>query len=353
MHFFSDALIKWFLHSMRNLPWRQTREPYPVWISEIILQQTRVQQGMDYYLRFMERFPDVVSLAEASEEEVLSLWQGLGYYSRARNLHHAARQIQTSYNGVFPDSYAGLQKLKGVGSYTAAAIASFAFEENVPVVDGNVLRVVCRHFGIPDDIRLPATQEKVRQICAELLPPGKSWEFNQAIMELGALVCTPSGPDCRNCPLAAGCSARKENRQKELPFKSKAKARRHRFFNYLLLECDGFLAFRKREEGDIWSGLYEPLLYESSRVFDGLNDFPEIPKEIILNLRESRLLPPEKCILSHQEIHVRVWFLSLDKRIETDGIRWVSGTGLEALPKPVIFSKILRKAKTSPLSLIF
>ncbi len=353
MEFFSDALIKWFLHSMRDLPWRETREPYPVWISEIILQQTRVQQGMDYYLRFMERFPDVASLAEASEEEVLSLWQGLGYYSRARNLHFAARQIQSDYNGVFPDSYTKIQNLKGVGTYTAAAIASFSFGENVPVVDGNVLRVVCRYFGIPDDIRLPATQEKVRQICAELLPPGKSWEFNQAIMELGALVCTPAGPDCLNCPVAADCAARKENRQKELPFKSKAKARRHRFFNYLLLEYDGFLAFRKREEGDIWSGLFEPLMHESDREFESLDDFPAIPESIILNLRESKLLSPEKCILSHQEIHIRIWLLRLEKQIEIDGIRWLSGAGLETLPKPVIFSKILRKAKTSPLSLIF
>ena len=353
MQFFSDVLIAWFLRNMRPLPWRETRNPYPVWISEVILQQTRVQQGMNYYLRFMDRFPDVASLANAPEEEVLSLWQGLGYYSRARNLHQAAKQIQNNFKGKFPDSYAGLQQLKGVGTYTAAAIASFAFGENVPVADGNVFRVICRYFGIADDIRLPATQEKVRQICAELLPAGKSWEFNQGIMELGALVCTPAGPQCSQCPLAAGCMARKENRQKELPFKSKSKARKLRYFNYLWPEYEGKLAFRKRETGDIWAGLFEPLLYESDRPFQQIDDFPEFPPEIRDNILESRPLLPQKCILSHQEIHIRIWILKLLKPLTDEGIRWASGEELDAIPKPVIFSKILRKAKTSPLSLIF
>jgi len=166
MHPFSSALINWFSINKRDLPWRNTRDPYSIWISEVVLQQTRVQQGMHYYHRFLKRFPDVNSLALAKEEEVLSLWQGLGYYSRARNLHFAARQIQLDKQGVFPGSYKDLIQLKGVGSYTAAAIASFAFGENVPVVDGNVLRVICRYFGIAEDIRLPATAEKVQPIAS-------------------------------------------------------------------------------------------------------------------------------------------------------------------------------------------
>ncbi len=349
---FANDIIQWFLKAGRDLPWRHTRNPYSIWISEVILQQTRVQQGLDYYHRFLQRFPDPRSLALASEEEVLSLWQGLGYYSRARNLQTAARFIHFELKGIFPANYRDLQQLKGVGSYTAAAIASFAFGEDVPVVDGNVLRVFCRFFGIADDIRLPATQEKVRQLAAELLPAGKSWEFNQAIMELGALVCTPAKPDCPACPLASGCQARSKGLQSELPFKSKAKARRHRFFNYLWLECDGYFAFRRRDKSDIWEGLFEPLLTESDRPFLCLKDFENSGLQLPDSKDSAQMLPPEKCILSHQEIHIQICLVSLQKRPETDGIRWVAKEELESLPKPVIFSKIIRKARSSALYLI-
>jgi A/G-specific adenine glycosylase len=350
---FSEAIIEWFFHHKRDLPWRDTREPYPIWISEVILQQTRVQQGMAYYYRFLERFPSVDSLAEAPEEDVLSMWQGLGYYSRARNLHKAARQVHFGLKGIFPDNYRELQSLKGVGTYTAAAIASFAFGEPVPVVDGNVLRVICRYFGIEEDIRLPVTQEKVRTICSELLPQGKSWEFNQAIMEIGAMVCTPASPDCMHCPLASNCFARKENRQKELPFKSKAKARKQRYFNYIWLEYEGQLAFRKRKAGDIWTGLFEPLLFESDRPYLDFREFEEIPEVILQETEALQLLPAQKCLLSHQEIQLHIWILKLRNRIELKETRWVAGAELEALPKPVIFSKILRKPLPSSLYLIF
>ena len=352
MSSFADKLITWFLISARDLPWRQTRDPYLIWISEVILQQTRVQQGMDYYFRFTSRFPDVKSLAEADEEEVLSLWQGLGYYSRARNLHAAARFVENECRGVFPDTFSSLQKLKGVGAYTAAAIASFAFGENVPVVDGNVLRVFCRYFALSEDIRLESTQDSVRTLAAGLLPEGKSWEFNQAIMELGALVCKPGIPDCSGCPLVSGCQAAATGLQASLPFKSKAKERRARFFNYLWPVSEGRMAFRKREEDDIWKGLFEPLLFEADKNFIRPEDFPEEAAAYFKNAARCRLLPAEKCILSHQEIFLSIWLVELPSGQENTGIRWLSATEAEDLPKPVIFSKILRKARTSPLYLI-
>jgi A/G-specific adenine glycosylase len=353
MSSFSESLIAWFQVNARELPWRQTRDPYRIWISEVILQQTRVAQGTAYYHRFLERFPNLSDLALAAEEDVLSLWQGLGYYSRARNLHAAAKFVQTEKNGDFPPSFKELLSMKGVGTYTAAAIAAFAYGENVPVVDGNVMRVFCRYFGIHDDVRLPATMELVRSYAAQLLPAGKSWEFNQAIMELGALVCTPSSPLCATCPVAMDCFSRKNALQAKLPFKSKAKSKRIRHFNYLLLEHDGFFAFKRRGEGDIWEGLFEPILLESEKPFSSPGDFdflnPADPKSRI----ETFLLPSEKHILTHQELHIHVCVSRLSKPLEEEGLRWVSGTQLSDLPKPIIFSKIISKARSSPLYLVF
>ena len=196
---FSKALISWYLQNKRNLPWRNTKNPYHIWLSEIILQQTRVAQGLPYYLKFTEAFPTVESLANADEEQVLKLWQGLGYYSRARNLHETAKNITQNFNGTFPKNYLELKKLKGVGDYTAAAIASFSYEENIAVVDGNVYRVLARYFGLDLDISQPKTKKTFQELADNLLPKGQASVFNQAIMEFGALQCVPKNPVCDTC----------------------------------------------------------------------------------------------------------------------------------------------------------
>lgn len=351
MNGFSEALFAWFRKEGRSLPWRQTRDPYKIWLSEVILQQTRVQQGMAYYHRFLEQFPDVEKLAKASEEEVLSLWQGLGYYSRGRNLLVTAREITTAYGGDFPKSNKELLKLKGIGPYTAAAIASFAFHENVAAVDGNVIRVICRLFAIEEDVRLPSTVQKVSSLAASLLPAGHAWEFNQSMMEFGAMLCTPAKPSCGICPVGQLCEGRKKGLQGRIPFKSKAAPRKKRYFNYLLAESDGRFAFQCREQKDIWQGLFEPLLLEEDKPFLTPEDFKKIRADFFEYEIANRLLPLRKCILSHQEILVSVLVLRLQKQIELPGFRWVSALEMKALPKPVIFSKILPDAEASLLYL--
>jgi A/G-specific adenine glycosylase len=347
------GIIAWFKQHGRPLPWRETRDPYKIWLSEVILQQTRVQQGMAYYHRFLEKFPTVNALAKATEEEVLSTWQGLGYYSRGRNLLATARNIVENFGGKFPETCAELINLKGIGPYTASAIASFAFDENVAAVDGNVIRVVCRLFAIEDDVRLPAVQKIVHALATSLLPAGQSWDFNQSMMEFGAMVCTPSAPACSVCPVATLCESRAKSLQAKIPFKSKAAARKTRCFNYLLAEYHGYFAFRYRDKKDIWQGLFEPLLFESEKPFQQAQDFESAAPELFAGATRIRLLPLQKCILSHQEVIVSVLFLSLTEKPDLPGFRWVSEAELDILPKPVIFSKILRKAESAPLYLKF
>ncbi len=349
----SSAVIDWFSGHGRDLPWRQTREPYKIWLSEVILQQTRVQQGMAYYHRFTEKYPTLNHLAEAEEEDVLGLWQGLGYYSRGRNLLATARFIVANFNGKFPETYQELIRLKGIGPYTAAAIASFAFGEEVAAVDGNVIRVICRLFAWEEDIRKTSVQNQVKEMADSLLPEGKAWEYNQAMMELGATICTPSNPDCPRCPVNFACLAFRKGLQKKIPFKSKSAARRIRYFNYLLTESCGAFAFRRREGEDIWKGLFEPLLIESDHVF-------QYPEEFFIHLpgrsalvHKTRMFPPQKCLLSHQEIIVSLCLCQIDKKDHPDGFRWVSGQELPGLPKPVIFSKILQKLNSGSLYLDF
>ena len=228
---FAPRLIEWYRRHGRNLPWRHTRDPYRIWLSEVILQQTRVRQGMPYYHAFVEKFPTVNDLAAASEQEVLRLWQGLGYYSRARNLHETARIVAQKHNGVFPGNYAGLLTLKGVGPYTAAAIASFAFGEQVGVLDGNVYRVLARLLGIETDIATPKAKNEFTRAAAALVPADEPDTYNQAIMEFGAIQCTPVAPDCLLCPFQAECVAYNTGRQHELPVKSKKGSVKNRFFH--------------------------------------------------------------------------------------------------------------------------
>ena len=260
MHHFTTLLLEWFAQNSRSLPWRETNDPYAIWLSEIILQQTRVQQGMDYWYRFMRRWPDIESLARSSEDEVLRMWQGLGYYSRARHLHAAARQIASMSH--FPDTYGEIRQLKGVGDYTAAAIASFAFGLPVAAVDGNVYRVLSRVFGIITPINGSEGKKEFAALAQSLLPSGRSADFNQAMMDFGSLQCTPKSPACAMCCMQEFCVAYRENRVGELPVKlHKVKVTRRRLI-YFYLRCNGYIAIHQRGGGDIWQGLWEPYLVE-------------------------------------------------------------------------------------------
>ena len=266
---FTNVLLRWFDENRRDLPWRQTRDPYAIWLSEIILQQTRIQQGWAYWERFMKRFPTVDLLAEASEDEVLRLWQGLGYYSRARNLHTAAQQIVEQ--GQFPNTLEGIRKLKGVGDYTAAAIGSIAFGLPVAVVDGNVYRVLARHFGIETPINTTEGKKLFKQLAQSLLPADKPSEFNQAMMDFGAIQCTPQSPRCLLCPLAECCEALRQGKVDALPVKERKLTIKTRHFAYIYIRCEGQTAIHRRGKGDIWQGLWEPLLIEDAAIpaFEG------------------------------------------------------------------------------------
>lgn len=269
IHPFASALLRWYAQHGRDLPWRHTTDPYPIWLSEVILQQTRIEQGRDYWHRFMEQYPTVEHLADASEDEVLRLWQGLGYYSRARNLHTAAKQIKEL--GSFPTTLHGIKMLKGVGDYTAAAIASFAFGEASAVVDGNVYRVLSRHFGIATPINSTEGKKEFAALAQELLPESQAAAYNQAIMDFGATQCTPKSPACDRCPIADTCQALHTHAVDTLPVKLKKLTIKTRHLQYIYIRMNGEIAIRRRPAGDIWQGLWEPLLIENAPIppFDG------------------------------------------------------------------------------------
>lgn len=285
MNSFSNTILSWFRENGRELPWRETHDPYAIWLSEIILQQTRIAQGWEYWERFMAQYPTVEDLAAAHEDEVLKLWQGLGYYSRARNLHTAAKQIVAL--GHFPDTLEGIKQLKGVGDYTAAAIGSFAFDIPAAVVDGNVYRVLARYFGIDTPINSTQGKKEFAALAQSLLPSSKSSDFlslssvsdsqsslspasdslsssslvaayNQAMMDFGAIQCTPQSPKCLLCPLAETCEAMRSNQVAELPVKQKTLKVKTRHLSYIYIRCKGETAIHRRGEGDIWQGLWEP-----------------------------------------------------------------------------------------------
>ena len=263
MNNFADTLIAWYEANGRELPWRETKDPYRIWISEIILQQTRVAQGYDYYERFVRRFPDVFSLAEAEEDEVMKYWQGLGYYSRARNLHAAAKSVAEA--GAFPTDYKGVLALKGVGEYTAAAICSFAYDMPYAVVDGNVYRILSRWLSIDTPIDSTEGKKQFAEAADELLDKHRPALYNQAIMDFGALQCVPSSPDCSCCPLAESCVALQQGRVGELPVKQHKTKVSNRFFNYIYVRTRTHTFIRKREGNDIWRNLYEPPLIETDK----------------------------------------------------------------------------------------
>ena len=252
---FAATLLQWFKNNGRSLPWRETNDAYAIWLSEVILQQTRIAQGMSYWERFMVQWPTVNDLAAATEDEVLKAWQGLGYYSRARNLHTAAQQVVEL--GGFPQTFKELKTLKGVGDYTAAAIASIAFGEPVAVVDGNVYRVLSRYYGIDTPIDSTEGKKEFQALAQSLLPINEPADYNEAIMDFGATQCTPNSPHCSTCPLCETCVAFREQRINELPVKSKKVKQRERHFTYLYIEYEGKIAIHQRGAGDIWQGLWE------------------------------------------------------------------------------------------------
>jgi len=260
MNDFALTLLNWFRENGRELPWRETRDPYAIWLSEIILQQTQVKQGWSYWERFMKHWPTVEALAAASEDEVLREWQGLGYYSRARNLHFAAKQIVAM--GGFPHTLDDIKMLKGVGDYTAAAIGSIAFGLPAAVVDGNVYRVLSRYFGVETPINTTEGKKTFTALAQSQLPEKEASAYNQAIMDFGAIQCTPQSPQCDVCPLMESCVAFRENRVGQLPVKLKTQKVKERHLTYVYIRCDGYVAIHRRGAGDIWQGLYEPFLVE-------------------------------------------------------------------------------------------
>ena len=315
---FTPALLKWFDAYGRELPWRQTRDPYAVWLSEIILQQTRVEQGRPYWERFMQRWPTAEALARASEDEVLRQWQGLGYYSRARNLHFAAGQIVAM--GGFPQTIEGIRSLKGVGDYTAAAIGSIAFDLPVAVVDGNVYRVLARHFGIDTPINTAEGKKEFTALAQSLLPPKEASRFNQAMMDFGATQCTPQSPRCLLCPLQDGCVALREGRVGQLPVKLKTLKVKERRLTYIYIRCQGQTAIRRRPAGDIWQGLYEPWLTDS------------VPSGAVL-LRQN-----QKHVLTHRILYADFWLWETDEKPSLpDEYIWIDEADIEryALPRLV------------------
>lgn len=297
----------WYAGNKRQLPWRETTDPYRIWISEIILQQTRVAQGLDYFNRFMERFPDVLALADAEEDEVMRYWQGLGYYSRARNLHAAAKEIRDRFGGVFPRRYEDVLSLKGVGEYTAAAICSFAWKLPYAVVDGNVYRVLSRVFGIDTPIDSGAGKKEFAELAQVLIDKKRPDLYNQAIMDFGAIQCTPRTPACLYCPLRDGCMAFSSGRVNELPVKAGKTIVKPRYFNYLHIHCKGVGLLARREDKDIWRNLYEYPLIETTTAMD-FSDLQQLDeyRRLMDGVREIqvlRILEMPKHMLSHRIIH--------------------------------------------------
>ncbi len=312
---FSEHLISWYLENKRELPWRKTKDPYKIWLSEIILQQTQVKQGLPYYEKFVNTYEDVYALANASEDDIMKLWQGLGYYSRARNLHHAAKTIVEDYNGEFPKTYKGLLKLKGVGDYTAAAIASFAYDEAVPVVDGNVYRVLSRYFGIDVPINSTEGQKIFKEKARSLLDETKPATHNQAIMEFGALMCKPKSPDCMFCTLNSNCVAFQQNKIKLLPVKLKKLKRKKRYFNYLVFQSDDQeWLLKQRLNKDIWQKLFEFPLIESSSTIRNKEDLSHQLMDIF-NSAETVIKKINhktyKHVLTHQDIFADFWLIKV------------------------------------------
>ena len=319
----TETLLTWYDRYGRDLPWRRTRDPYAIWLSEIILQQTRIAQGQAYWERFMKHFPNVETLAAASEDEVLRLWEGLGYYSRARNLHAAAQQIVTQ--GTFPVTLEGIRALKGIGDYTAAAIGSIAFGIPAAVVDGNVYRVLARYYGISTPVGSTAAKKEFTALAQSLLPADRPGDFNQAMMDFGAIQCTPANPACLTCPLASGCQALREGRVESLPVKQRTTAIQTRKVDYIYLRCKGRTAIRRRGAGDIWQGLWEPLT------------------ELLPGVEAKLLRQGVRHQLTHRTL-IADFYLAETHQAPAlpDGYVWIQEAELDRYAKPRLFELLLQ-----------
>ncbi|MBE9598783.1 A/G-specific adenine glycosylase [Pedobacter sp. MC2016-24] len=341
---FQSTLINWYLTNKRDLPWRNTTDPYVIWLSEIILQQTRVEQGMPYFNKFLAAFPTIGDFAAATETQVLKLWQGLGYYSRGRNMLFTALQIQDEYEGTFPVKYEDLIRLKGVGEYTAAAISSFSSNESRAVLDGNVFRLLSRYFGIDTPINSTTGKKTFSNLAQSLIVGEQASLYNQAIMEFGALQCKPKSPNCDICPLNSDCYARLNAQVNVLPVKLKTLKKRIRYFNYLVAMKDDMVLVKRRGPGDIWQELYDFPLIETAQFYR------EVPETFFDLLKQNfgkdcnvTDLGQKKHLLTHQTIYVQ--FFALDNYIinfnQNADIKWVTLAAFDDLPQPKVITDFM------------
>ncbi|MBX7242259.1 MAG: A/G-specific adenine glycosylase [Bacteroidia bacterium] len=328
----AESIIEWYHLNGRPLPWRETRDSYKIWISEVILQQTRIAQGTAYYQRFIERFPDIESLAGASIDEVMKYWEGLGYYSRARNLHAAAIQLMTLYNGNFPEDYREIIKLKGLGRYSARAVGSFAFDNPVGVIDGNVLRVMSRVLNDFSPVDITATLNRYQEIIDEWVKNVPSAPFNHGIMDIGSTICTPTKPACILCPLEKDCLSVKAGSQAFLPVKSKKLQRETRYFHFYWVEKNGSIAILRRPEKGIWGGLYEipneEVRHENWEA--GICRYPDSEKKFEF-----------KHVFTHFDMHLRVF--SIKSGIDTDSVLCIPANELKKYAFPKAVNKIIQR----------
>ena len=349
---FSDWLIAWYQVNKRNLPWRNTNDPYRIWLSEVILQQTRVLQGLPYYQRFVEQYPTVQALAEAPEEEVLRLWQGLGYYSRARNLHTCARMVVDQFNGTFPNNYKDLLRLKGVGRYTAAAIASIAFQEPVPVVDGNVYRVLARVFGVEEDVTSTRGQKVFYKLAQSLVPTQRAGLYSQAIMEFGAIQCRAVKPLCQVCIFKVYCVAFHTGRQQSFPIKHPTLKIKKRFFHYFVIQLADSVYMKPRKEADIWQGLYDFYLVEDKQ----LREADQLEDQLVALMRHHQLSiikDPRlyKHVLTHRQLYVYFFYVKATPEFLQEAAPILdrmyahafSLAETKALPKSILISNFLEE----------
>lgn len=342
---FAQKILNWYHENQRDLPWRRTRDPYKVWLSEIILQQTRVVQGMPYYLRFVDAFPTVQDLAKAPEEQVLKLWQGLGYYSRARNLHATAKIVANNFDGQFPNTYKELKSLKGVGDYTASAIASFCFDAPEPVVDGNVYRVLSRYFGVDIPINSTKGIKYFKELAREVMDSGNIRDYNQGIMEFGAVQCAPKKPYCLLCPLQESCVAVKDGKVSELPLKLNKTKVKNRYFNYVIpIDPENNTILEQRTGKGIWQNLYQFPLVESDKnlkaeelklLIQGNGQLPEYES---LSLYNNETIVHK---LSHQHLYTKFWILKTSYILE-EGTPWKKIGGF---PVPVLIADFIKTFK--------
>ncbi|NEU09021.1 A/G-specific adenine glycosylase [Flavihumibacter sp. R14] len=344
---FSQEIIAWYLINKRDLPWRETSDPYIIWLSEIIMQQTRVEQGTPYFHKFAEKYPTVTDFARASEDEILKNWQGLGYYSRGRNMHHTARMVMEEHAGYFPKKYDELLKLKGIGDYTAAAISSFSSNEPKAVVDGNVFRLLSRFFGIDSPINSTAGKKAFTTLANQVMDVENAGTYNQAAMEFGSLQCRPVRPDCSICPLRQGCEAYQSDRVRLLPVKLKPAKLRNRYFYFIAAVKGDRILMQKRGPKDIWQNLYQLPLFETESTVAAheiLND-PRFRELFGTEAIIKSISPPVKQSLSHQRLHSQ--FIEIrrfqDPMIETDEYLFANCTDLQSLAQPKLIFEFLEK----------